>query len=252
MYILRFTTILSSDVKADNLAVALPGNSTPQTHSYLQAVPSATYDPFINLKLSSQPIITVKSQPLPSFGLDPSLRDLRVQLIDYGAGEPWRHSSYLCYLQSANPVDKQVFSDHNYQPDAFRAPEIILGHSMTAAIDIWSLGCLVSSNNGLSDLASVYALASIARYSSSSPISICLASQTRIPLTFIYRISSNISDCSLQSSWRHVAAVKNISENMVNANLQNLFSFWFCLPRLLMSCVLRSSSSSHKPHSQQL
>lgn len=44
----------------------------PQRH------PSTIYEP----DLSPDPIITVKSQPLPSFGLDQDLSNLDVKLID--------------------------------------------------------------------------------------------------------------------------------------------------------------------------
>ena len=48
-----------------------------------QRHPSTIYEP----DLSPDPIITVKSQPLPSFGLDQHLSNLDVKLIDYGSGK---------------------------------------------------------------------------------------------------------------------------------------------------------------------
>ena len=45
--------------------------------------PSIIYEP----DLSPDPIITVKLQPFPSFGLDQDLSNLDVKLIDYGSGK---------------------------------------------------------------------------------------------------------------------------------------------------------------------
>ena len=55
-------------------------------HTYLEKYPSATYEPRMELDLSPDPMITVKTQPLPNFQLDPNLIDIEIRLIDYG---PW-------------------------------------------------------------------------------------------------------------------------------------------------------------------
>jgi hypothetical protein len=50
----------------------------------------------------------------------------------------------------ACPTDKREHSGH-YQAKIVRAPEVSLGpgYLWSAAIDIWSIGCLVSSTDGL-------------------------------------------------------------------------------------------------------
>lgn len=53
---------------------------------YLDENPAVLYEPRIEPDLCANPIITVKSQPLPDFGLDPTLIGLVVKLADYGEG----------------------------------------------------------------------------------------------------------------------------------------------------------------------
>ena len=53
----------------------------------LKSSPSETYEPRIETDLSPDPIITVKSQPLPNLGLKPDASNLNVCLIDYGNGK---------------------------------------------------------------------------------------------------------------------------------------------------------------------
>ena len=57
------------------------------TQAYLAQDPSSTYDVRLEPDLSPDPIVTVKTEPLPNFGLDPTLDNLDVRLIDYGSGE---------------------------------------------------------------------------------------------------------------------------------------------------------------------
>jgi serine/threonine-protein kinase SRPK3 len=54
---------------------------------YLDKNPATLYEPRIEPSLSADPIITVKSQPLPDFGLNPTLNNLVVKLADYGEGK---------------------------------------------------------------------------------------------------------------------------------------------------------------------
>jgi serine/threonine-protein kinase SRPK3 len=74
------------DVKPDNILVSRNGQDSA-IHPYLVENPSTTYDVRMEPDLSADPIITVKSQPLPNFSLDPNLSNLEVRLIDYGSGE---------------------------------------------------------------------------------------------------------------------------------------------------------------------
>jgi serine/threonine-protein kinase SRPK3 len=43
----------------------------------------------------------------------------------------------------ATPADKHLLKD--VQPVLLRAIEVVLGYSWSTGIDIWSVGCLVSS-----------------------------------------------------------------------------------------------------------
>lgn len=74
------------DVKPGNTLISI-APTDEQITEYIKQNPSATYEPRIEPDLSPDPIITVKSQPLPNFGLDPSLSNLEIRLADYGAGE---------------------------------------------------------------------------------------------------------------------------------------------------------------------
>jgi serine/threonine-protein kinase SRPK3 len=76
------------DVKPGNILVSLEdGNGNEAIHAYLLKNPSASYEPRVEPDLSLDPIITVKTQPLPNFQLDPNLTDIEIRLIDYGHGK---------------------------------------------------------------------------------------------------------------------------------------------------------------------
>ena len=62
-------------------------NQDTAIQAFLAENPSATYEPRLERELSPDPIITVKTQPLPNFCLDPTLSNLNIRLIDYGSGE---------------------------------------------------------------------------------------------------------------------------------------------------------------------
>jgi serine/threonine-protein kinase SRPK3 len=55
--------------------------------AFLQEYPSESYEPRIEPKVSPDPIITVKSQPLPNFGLCEDFSNIRIKLIDFGVGK---------------------------------------------------------------------------------------------------------------------------------------------------------------------
>jgi serine/threonine-protein kinase SRPK3 len=118
--------LVHTDVKPDNTMVSL-ANADAAIQAYLEQHPSATYEPRNEPDLSPDPIITVKSQPLPNFGLDPTLSNLDVRVIDYG--------------QAASVADGLLTGEA--QPVLLRAPEITLGHPWSTPVDIWSVGCLV-------------------------------------------------------------------------------------------------------------
>lgn len=75
-----------TDVKPQNIMVSM-NVSDATIADYLDKNPTSLYEPRIQPDLSSDPIITVRSQPLPDFGLNPTLDNLVVKLADYGEGE---------------------------------------------------------------------------------------------------------------------------------------------------------------------
>lgn len=52
---------------------------------------------------------------------------------------------FLCDFGSAVPLDDRVEHDENIQPLIYRAPEVILQIPWTYSVDIWNVGCLVST-----------------------------------------------------------------------------------------------------------
>jgi serine/threonine-protein kinase SRPK3 len=73
------------DMKPDNTLV-LMDNQDAAISDFLQENPSTTYEPRIEPDLSPDPIITVRSQALPNFGLKEDASNLNVCLIDLGSG----------------------------------------------------------------------------------------------------------------------------------------------------------------------
>lgn len=73
-------------MKSDNILVSVEHDDEAITR-LLRESPSATYEPRIEPDLSPDPIITVKSQPLPPLGLRPDASNLQTCLIDYGSGK---------------------------------------------------------------------------------------------------------------------------------------------------------------------
>ena len=73
---------------------------------HLQLSPSEIYEPRIEPDLSPDPIITVKTQPLPNFGLNPDLSNLNIRLIDFGHGtksSPYTMNELLVDMLSSKP-----------------------------------------------------------------------------------------------------------------------------------------------------
>ncbi|KAH7921680.1 kinase-like protein [Leucogyrophana mollusca] len=124
-YLHRECNLVHTDVKPDNVLVSV-AQAEEDIGRLLEESPSTSYEPRIEPDLSPDPIITVKSQPLPNLGLRPDMSNLSVCLIDYG---------------QSTPVGK--VPEEQVQPVLLRAPEVILGHPWSTPIDIWSVGCLV-------------------------------------------------------------------------------------------------------------
>jgi len=111
-YLHRDCRLIHTDLKLiDNTMVSF-NQADALIERHLQLNPSEIYEPRIEPDLSPDPIITVKTQPLPNFGLNPDLSNLNIRLIDFG---------------HANPIDKHVQDE--VQPLVLRAPEVILGHA---------------------------------------------------------------------------------------------------------------------------
>jgi serine/threonine-protein kinase SRPK3 len=85
------------DLKPANILVSI-GRADEEITTLLKEHPSKIYEPRTNLYISPDPIVTVKSQPLPNFGLHLCLDDLVVKLGDYGSSEC--SSAHSCFYHS--------------------------------------------------------------------------------------------------------------------------------------------------------
>ncbi|KAG5635952.1 hypothetical protein H0H81_009577 [Sphagnurus paluster] len=109
---------------------ALKVLTTSVTNRILRNDDYPIYSPQMEPGLSSNPIVTCRSQPLPNFGLDPTLNNINVKVVDFG---------------EALPLDEIPIGDV-CQAECLRAPEVILGYHWSSSIDIWSLGCIAERN----------------------------------------------------------------------------------------------------------
>lgn len=102
------------------------------------------YAPPLHLVSSPLPLVFSCSEPLPYFDLGGSLEDISVRLVDYSEG-----NTYHLLLALADETSTATATDkpERYglsQPSILRAPEVTLKYPWTSAIDIWTVGCLVS------------------------------------------------------------------------------------------------------------
>ncbi|KAJ7109950.1 kinase-like domain-containing protein [Mycena epipterygia] len=119
---------IHTDIKPENILVHPPDMTPARIDAFLSENPAQTYPPLENAALAPHPIVAVRSQPLPNFGLEPALGNLNVQVIDFS---------------DVIPNDTAVDPSLMYQPDYLRAPEVTLACAWTCAMDVWSVGCLV-------------------------------------------------------------------------------------------------------------
>lgn len=75
--------ISALDFRLDNILLKLHA-STEDIDRFLRKYPAQTYPPIPEADPSSDTVLTVRSQPLPNLGLDPSLSNLEVCVSDYG------------------------------------------------------------------------------------------------------------------------------------------------------------------------
>ncbi|KAG9010783.1 hypothetical protein FRB94_009864 [Tulasnella sp. JGI-2019a] len=118
--------VVHTDLKPDNLMVDL-GHQEMAIRKLLDDNPSRTYPPRIAPYISSDPILTIVSQPLPNLGLRADYNNLKIKLSDFGEST-WKDKHRMG--QDISPV-------------GLRAPEVVLGLPWSTPVDIWALGCLV-------------------------------------------------------------------------------------------------------------
>ncbi|KAF9480906.1 kinase-like protein [Pholiota conissans] len=121
--------LVHTDLRLSNIMVPVTASDT-RINKYLAQNPAKTYKPRVDLK-TKKLITTVKSQPLPHFGLNPSLNNLSIKLCDYGKAIP------------IQKIDHRNQDQCSHILPILRAPEIILGHPWSTPVDIWSVGFLV-------------------------------------------------------------------------------------------------------------
>jgi hypothetical protein len=79
---------MRKDIKSDNILVKLPTSNASQIDKFLEENPAEVCGEPIEIK-GDHPVVLAWSQPLPNFGLDESLENITVCLIDYSEGDPY-------------------------------------------------------------------------------------------------------------------------------------------------------------------
>ncbi|KAG8963277.1 hypothetical protein FRC05_004793 [Tulasnella sp. 425] len=123
-YLHRECNIIHTDLKPENAMLAPPTSHDAITR-HLEKFPSELYPSYHEESISDDSIITVKSQPLPALDVSANGSNISIKVGDFG------HSSW---------VHKQLREE--IQPEALRAPEVIIGYPWSTPADIWSLGYL--------------------------------------------------------------------------------------------------------------
>ncbi len=90
------------------MSVLPGGRLVKDIQTYIKNHPPETYEPLSLPRFTSQPIITVKSQPLPDIGLLPDLSNLNIKLIDYGEGFFESLLLFLASYRTPSPRSKRT------------------------------------------------------------------------------------------------------------------------------------------------
>jgi serine/threonine-protein kinase SRPK3 len=138
--------VIYQDLKSENILVTIPEPTTSRIDEFIKSNPAQIYGPPLPLESLTLPLVFSCSQPLPYFDLGGSLEDISVRVVDYSEGNAYRPPflTLTDETSTATAIDAPRRSEL-CQPSVLRAPEVTLKYPWTPAIDIWTVGCLVSS-----------------------------------------------------------------------------------------------------------
>jgi serine/threonine-protein kinase SRPK3 len=134
-YLCTKAHVVHTDIHGANIFVDLRDAEHEDITAFLARYPSTTYPPRTETRLSSDPIVTVKSESLPSIGLKADLSNLWVKLGDFSSAQLIEHTETGYMVPAGDFV----------QPHKLRAPEVILGHPWAYPVDVWTIGCMAST-----------------------------------------------------------------------------------------------------------
>ncbi|KAI0350430.1 kinase-like protein [Trametes cingulata] len=119
--------VAHTDLKLDNILVKL--SVLPEdVDRYLHEHPATVYPPQVFASISPDPVVTVRTQSLVQLALRHPPQQIDICLSDYGA---------------AIPLDRIDGNTTIQTPLTCRAPEHLLGHPWSKAVDIWAFGCMI-------------------------------------------------------------------------------------------------------------
>ncbi|KAK7021769.1 hypothetical protein VNI00_017280 [Paramarasmius palmivorus] len=121
--------MVHTDIKASNLFITID-KEAQAIDQFLRENPSRTYPPRYEPALSSEPIVTAVTEPLPPLDFT-TFEEMGICLGDFG---------------EAVPAEKTA-GVSEAMPTILRAPEIVLGHNWGKPVDVWAVGCLETLRN---------------------------------------------------------------------------------------------------------